>query len=326
MRRDKIPGIALSILLVVAVVFSWMRPLDATAITRVDEGFQRALASYAIARTLNAVISVAQGTEVSVQVGVGATFAPGQVLDPLNDLVEQFGDWMLAASVAFGIMHVLLEISSFWIFSALLSLSATVWLWLHWRQGAVPALLKKTVIVLLLVRFAVPVAMIGSDWTFKQFMQTDYKQHLSGIDANAKVLEGEARLVEAQQDTTPAPVANEHSANSLPPQPNPTPSGIPAPPGSALSAPDEKKSTMQKFKEKLASLSHQLAGLPQTISNAPAYFENKMEKMKELAEQSITHMLKLIVIFLLQTLIIPIVLLWILYRMGGVMYRSAGAK
>lgn len=113
MRRDKIPGIALSILLVVAVVFSWTRPLDATALTEVDEGFQRALASYAIARTLNAVISVAQGTEVSLQVGVGATFAPGQVLDPLNDLVEQFGDWMLAASVAFGIMHVLLEISSF---------------------------------------------------------------------------------------------------------------------------------------------------------------------------------------------------------------------
>lgn len=274
MRRDKIPGIALSILLVVAMVFSWMRPLDATALTRVDEGFQRALASYAIARTLNAVISVAQGTEVSVQVGVGATFAPGQVLDPLNDLVEQFGDWMLAASVTFGIMHVLLEISSFWIFSALLSLSATAWLWLRWRQGAVPALLKKTVIVLLLVRFAVPVAMIGSDWTFKQFMQTDYNQHLSGIDTNAKVLEGEARPVEAQQDTTPALVANEHSF-----------------------------------------------GWFSKMMNAPKYFETKMEKMKELAEQSITHMLKLIVIFLLQTLIIPIVLLWILYRMGIVMDR-----
>lgn len=150
------------------------------------------------------------------------------------------------------------------------------WLWLRWRQGAVPALLKKTVIVLLLVRFAVPVAMIGSDWTFKQFMQTDYNQHLSGIDANAKVLEGEAGLGEAQQNMAPASDANEHSF-----------------------------------------------GWFRKMMDAPKYFETKMEKMKELAEQSITHMLKLIVIFLLQIMIILIALLWILYRMGVVMYRLA---
>ncbi|PJC05208.1 MAG: hypothetical protein CO069_00815 [Gallionellaceae bacterium CG_4_9_14_0_8_um_filter_60_335] len=277
MMRDKLPKIVLSALLVVALAFSWLRPLDATALSRVDEGFQRALASYAIARTLNAVISVAQGTEVSLQVGVGATFAPGQVLDPLNDLVEQFGDWMLAASVGFGIMHVLIEIGGFWFFSLLLTLSAAAWLWLRWRKGAVPALLTQAVIVLLLVRFAVPVAMIGSDWTFKQFMQADYNRHLAGIDGNAKMLEEESGLAGAGQKSVSAPDGNEPS-----------------------------------FFSKLADM--------------PKYFGAKMEKLKGLAEQSVTHILRLITLFLLQTLIIPLALLWLLYRLGIGACRSAGAK
>lgn len=47
---------------------------------------------------------MAQGTEVAVEpAGVGVIFTPGQILDPVNDLLEQFSNLMLAASVAFGI-------------------------------------------------------------------------------------------------------------------------------------------------------------------------------------------------------------------------------
>ena len=86
---------------------AWLAPLDAPAMQQVDAGLKRALVSFATARLLNGVISVAQGTEASVQpFGVGVTFAPGQILDPVNDLVEQFSHLMLAASVAFGVQKV----------------------------------------------------------------------------------------------------------------------------------------------------------------------------------------------------------------------------
>lgn len=50
-----------------------------------------------------------QGTEISAApVGVGMTFTPGQILDPLNDLIEQFSQVMLVAMVAFGVEKVLL--------------------------------------------------------------------------------------------------------------------------------------------------------------------------------------------------------------------------
>ena len=44
---------------------------------QVDAGLKRALATYAAARALNAVISVAQGTEVALEPGgVGVVLAP----------------------------------------------------------------------------------------------------------------------------------------------------------------------------------------------------------------------------------------------------------
>ena len=97
-------------LLAVAVACAWLRPLDDLAGAQAQAGFKRAVASFATARALNAVISVVQGTELSVQpLGVGVTLAPGQMLDPLNDLVERFSDLMLMASVAFGVQLLLIE-------------------------------------------------------------------------------------------------------------------------------------------------------------------------------------------------------------------------
>jgi hypothetical protein len=46
---------------------AWLAPLDAPAMRQVDAGLKRALVSFATARLLNAVISVAQGTQASVQ-------------------------------------------------------------------------------------------------------------------------------------------------------------------------------------------------------------------------------------------------------------------
>ena len=80
----------LLILLVSAtVLLSALTPVDRLAETQYQELFQRALITFALARTLNGVISAVQGTELALQpAGVGVTLTPGQVLDPVNDLVE----------------------------------------------------------------------------------------------------------------------------------------------------------------------------------------------------------------------------------------------
>ena len=98
------------------VACAWLAPLDAPATRQIDAGLKRALLTFAAARALNSVISVAQATEVSLQpLGVGVTLAPGQLLDPVNDLVELFSNLMLAASVSFGVQKILIGMAGYWL-------------------------------------------------------------------------------------------------------------------------------------------------------------------------------------------------------------------
>src|SRR5512139_1881714 len=115
--RFVLPG-----LLVVAVVFAWLGTassplrqysLDESAQVYVDQGLKRALVTFATARTLNAVLSLAQGTQVSAQpLGVGVQVGLGQLLRPINEIVGQFADLMLAACIAFGAMEILIRVGS----------------------------------------------------------------------------------------------------------------------------------------------------------------------------------------------------------------------
>jgi len=60
---------------------------------------ERALAAFAVARTINGVISVLQEVEFGVSAVVVQTgFQPGQILDPINDLIERFSNAALIAA------------------------------------------------------------------------------------------------------------------------------------------------------------------------------------------------------------------------------------
>src|SRR6478752_5976326 len=108
-------------ILVVMLASVWLRPLDATAREYVDTGFKRALVTFASARALNALISLAQSATVSVQVGAGGSIQPGAVLDPIDDLVEQFSLVMLAATLSFAIQSLLISVLGAWPISVLLT-------------------------------------------------------------------------------------------------------------------------------------------------------------------------------------------------------------
>jgi hypothetical protein len=159
----------------VLVALAWLRPLDRLASAHVEAGLKRALAAYAVARTLNGVISVVQETGVSVQPGgVGMTFAPGQFLDPLNDLIEQVSGVMLAVCVSFGIQLLLLHIGGSALVSGVLTAGVAAAAWRAWRGRPVPRWGTRLLVAMLLVRFAVPVASVGSELTFRYAMADDY--------------------------------------------------------------------------------------------------------------------------------------------------------
>ena len=102
--------IATLVVVALLALASWWTGLDAAADERVDAMLTRALVTFATARALDGVISVLQSGQVGAQVGVGMSIQPGELLDPVNDLVEQFSDVMLAVTVALGVHKVLLSI------------------------------------------------------------------------------------------------------------------------------------------------------------------------------------------------------------------------
>lgn len=252
--------LALAVLVAVMVACSWLAPLDATADRQVDAGLKRALLTFATARALNAVISVVQGTEVAIEpAGVGVVLTPGQVLDPVNDLVEQFSNLMLMASVSFGVQKVLISIGAHWVASLLLSIAALGWALFLFRREAAPAWLTRILVILLMTRFAVPVVTIGADGLFRTFMAADYQSSQQVIDT-----------------------ASGNLASLNPP----------------AAVPSESQGMLEKFK----------GWLPQS-GDVKARFE----QLKQVVERAIEHIIKLMVIFLLQTLLLPLLLLWVLY-------------
>lgn len=131
--------------------------------------------TFAIARTLDGAISVAQGTALAVEpAGIGVSLTVGQVLDPINDLVERFSAVMLVAATSVGAQNLLLRISGWWGLSALLVSVVIAALAALWAPRLAGGKLERFVLNLLLVvafaRFAVPVLLICSDLVFNTFL------------------------------------------------------------------------------------------------------------------------------------------------------------
>jgi hypothetical protein len=86
----------IAVLLMLLCLILALIPFESNAGAQLGHMLRITLTVYAIARGLNAVISAAQGTELSIEpMGVGLTLTPGEILDPLNDLIEQFSSVLL---------------------------------------------------------------------------------------------------------------------------------------------------------------------------------------------------------------------------------------
>ena len=297
---------ALLLCLLALLIASWLAPLDAPATQQVDAGLKRALVSFASARAISGVISVLQGTQIDIMpAGIGATFAPGQVLAPINELVKHFSDLMLVASVSFGIQKVLIAMSGYWLIKLVLTITAVGWASFFFLKRQPPALISKLLVVLLMLRFAVPSVALGSDFLAETFMASEYEASQSAIDT---AMGKAAKVTLSSPAPIPAPAA-------------PVPVALaPALPASA--APAKSGSWWKPHLPSMPTLpTINLPPLPTlTIPTIPD-FSRRFEEMKAAAEQATEHMVRLMGIFLLQTLVIPLLLLWGLYGIARAVFQ-----
>lgn len=180
------PSLLIICAVVCATVFALLPVADTMGREHVDASFKRALAVAAIARGLNGVISVAQGTEVAIQpAGIGVNFTPGEILDPINDLVERFSWIMLLASSSLGVQKVLLNMSAWNGLLLALVLVALLLVASHFfsKSERAKTVLARLFLFLLLLRFMMPVIAIANEMVYRTFLKTDYVESSSQLQS-----------------------------------------------------------------------------------------------------------------------------------------------
>jgi len=183
-----------TVLAVVAVAAALTGILDVPSRNYAEVAFARSLVTFALARTLDSVISVAQGTEVAVEpAGVGVNFALGEALDPINDLIERFSAAMLVATSSLGLQGVLLRMSNWWLTDVVLVLAAvfaiaTVW-WPRLTLGTSRATAVRVLTIAVFVRFAVPVFVIGTNVIFDAFLAAEHQAANDALLTTAEEVE-----------------------------------------------------------------------------------------------------------------------------------------
>jgi hypothetical protein len=282
-KRSRLTRWLLVALVSATVLLSALTPIDRLAETQYDALFQRALITFALARTLNGVISAVQGTELALQpAGVGVTLTPGQVLDPINDLIERFSWIMLGATLSLGVQQVLLDIGQWWGVRLLLAVLGLLWLWLRLRNSSTapskPAgserLLFRVFIIVVFIRFAVPMTLIANEGLYRLFLETRYVESTQVIEtAGSEITQVSAHETESRVEEAELSMLDslgrmmEHTRNSL------------------------------NFKQKVAYIGEKASNL-------------------------IEHLIQLSVVFILQTGILPIAFLWIFLQLFKQIFRT----
>ena len=168
-----------TLLVVATLILSLALGVDEGAKEIQSEAMHRALSAFGLAKGLNMVISLIQGTELSfTPVGVGLNFSIGEVLDPFNDMVERFSWVMLASSVSLGIQKILLELSGALFLQVTLVISALSTLLLLWKKGLENSLFLsyslKIFTLLLLLRFSAVLFLYSSELLYNSVLHSEY--------------------------------------------------------------------------------------------------------------------------------------------------------
>ncbi|MCH7506860.1 MAG: hypothetical protein IID60_06120 [Proteobacteria bacterium] len=268
--------------MLLAVILSSLTSVDRVAEADHKALFQRALITFALARTLNGVISAVQGTELALQpAGVGVTLTPGEILDPVNDLVERFSWIMLGATLSLGIQQVFLDVGQWWGFRVVVAVLGLLWFWARMSKATRPhsllgnceQTLLRVFIIVFFLRFAVPVALIANEALYGLFLETRYQQ-------SAQVIETAGTQIEKV------------SARPL------------------IEEPGEEVGLIEKLERALDSTRQMLD------------FRRRVEYIKQRAAEAVEHMIQLSVVFILQTAILPIAFLWLFLQLLKQLFRG----
>ncbi len=270
--------ILLSLLLIFLLLLGLNIEIDESAMHLHNEVFERAMVAFGLAKGLNAVISLIQGTELQfAPVGVGLNLSIGEVLDPFNDMVERFSWVMLFASVSLGVQKILLLLSSKIFLQLALGISigfSFLLLWIKQAQNATLITISfKMLILLLLLRFSAVLFVYSSELLYTSLLEAEYQS------ASRVIVETKEKLETIQSK----------SKNIV----------------------ESKKDVgfIEKFRSKSNEFIDSLK------------LSEKLNKIEQNIEEASRNIITLITLFIVQTVLLPLVFLWLLLSSIKLLFR-----
>ena len=244
------------------IFFAFSYILDIKGKELVDKSFNQSVIVFGSAKALNAVISLAQGTELDLPF---FTVAIGEVLDPINDLIEQFSLVMLASMVSLGIQKIMMNFVTADIYNYILLFSVLIlnfWMFFRFtKDERFRTLFFKITVILIFLRFAVPLIGLANDFVYNNFVKQEYN-----------IQELNQDIVKVKEDV------NQVTKNTIENK--------------------EDSSFFTKITEKFDL----------------NYYDKKIEEYKKAVDKSSDYIVALIIAFVFQTILLPIIFLFILYH------------
>lgn len=286
MGQLKNKKVVLSVVVIVVAVLAASTLLDRTldampgsrAISQkcnayVENWTAKSIATFAIAKSINAGLSVIEESQVQLAM---VDVAAGEVVRPLNEMVEKVSTVALASAVSLGIQQMLMKIGAWVAFPWLLTASMICWLVVIWiDSSAVRRLAWGLLLVALIARFLIPATVLATGYIGDRFLEDAYanaQRELEQLDAEAK------------------------KAKSL----------------DAAGAPTEKTGPFGLVTETVAAVSE----VPKRVSDLISRLGDQADTYNRVA---VTY----IVVFIVQTMLMPILILWGLIKLLCYLFTPA---
>jgi hypothetical protein len=282
--------------------------VEANVSAYLDRSETTAVEAFAVARAINAAVSLLKSADLSAVV---AQIAPLQVLEPVDDLAKQFSDVMVVSIVAIQMQRLLLLVSRAWAFAFLLPvgcllLAAACVLPARRQWGARLARLGRMVIVAaVFARCIVLLAGLVGQGLTQEFLARDLNSTMTLLRESGTHL--------TQITAAAAPPASQASAPVATPPARSLPSSVLDRMASSV------RDALQSAREKtVAAMGHGES----MVNSAESWVPDPVAINAFLAQVP-DRIVRAIEIFLVQTLLTPLIVALALYGALRAVMRPA---
>jgi hypothetical protein len=149
--------------------------LDSTADSYFKDSITKAGVSYGVCRVVNATVSVIQQSTIQLEpAGIGLSLAVGQIVDPINDMVERLSNVLVMSIASLGVQELAYEISITIVpqILAVLLLFLSFLLWSkNTRVVQLQKILMSVMVIAAIARFCLPISSIANEFLQETFFE-----------------------------------------------------------------------------------------------------------------------------------------------------------